>query len=135
VPRHEITPEQEATEREKAHRGTRVRRMVYVLVVVVAWLAIGGVGGPTVGRLSEAQQNDNTAFLPRTAESTTVSRLSARFNPSTSLPYFVVVERAGGLTGDDRAAVRQGCARPEVRGGRHGARSLPVAASRGGGPE
>jgi RND superfamily putative drug exporter len=107
VPRHETTPEQEATEREKAHRGTRVRRMVYVLVVVVAWLAIGGVGGPTVGRLSEAQQNDNTAFLPRTAESTTVSRLSARFNPSTSLPYFVVVERAGGLTGDDRAAVQR----------------------------
>jgi RND superfamily putative drug exporter len=106
VPRHEITPEQEATEREKAHRGTRVRRLVYVLVVVAAWLAIGGVGGPTVGRLSEAQQNDNTAFLPRTAESTTVSQLSARFNPSTSLPYFVVVERAGGLTGADRAAVQ-----------------------------
>ena len=52
MPRHEITPEQEATEREKAHRGTRVRRLVYVLVVVAAWLAIGGVGGPTVGRLS-----------------------------------------------------------------------------------
>ena len=66
---------------------------------MVAWLAIGGVGGPTVGRLSEVQQNDNTAFLPRTAESTTVLRASARFNPSTSLPYFVVVERAGGLTG------------------------------------
>ncbi len=106
MPRHEITPEQEATEREKAHRGTRVRRLVYVLVVVAAWLAIGGVGGPTVGRLSEAQQNDNTAFLPRTAESTTVSQLAARFNPSTSLPYFVVVERAGGLTGADRAAVQ-----------------------------
>ena len=106
MPRHEITPEQEATEREKAHRGTRVRRLVYVLVVVAAWLAIGGVGGPTVGRLSEVQQNDNTAFLPRTAESTTVSQLSARFDPSTSLPYFVVVERAGGLTGADRAAVQ-----------------------------
>ena len=106
MPRHEITPEQEATEREKAHRGTRVRRLVYVLVVVAAWLAIGGVGGPTVGRLSEAQQNDNTAFLPRSAESDDGLPLSARFNPSTSLPYFVVVERAGGLTGADQAAVQ-----------------------------
>ena len=95
MPRHEITPEQEATEREKAHRGTRVRRVVYAVVVVVAWLAIGGVGGPTVGRLSEVQQNDNTAFLPRSAESTTVSGLTAAFNPSTSLPYFVVIERPG----------------------------------------
>jgi putative drug exporter of the RND superfamily len=107
VPRHEITPEQEATEREKAHRGTRVRRLVYVLVVVAAWLAIGGVGGPTVGRLSEAQQNDNTAFLPRSAESTTVSGLTAAFNPSTSLPYFVVIERPEGLTAADQASARR----------------------------
>ena len=81
--------------------------LVYAVVVVVAWLAIGGVGGPTVGRLSEVQQNDNTAFLPKSAESTTVSGLTAAFNPSTSLPYFVVIERPEGLTAADQASARR----------------------------
>lgn len=91
--------------------GRAVRRGALLLVALVAWLAVGGVGGPLVGRLSEVQTNDNASVLPSDAESTTVEKLSARFSESNTLPYFVVLSRDSGLTEQDRsfaAALAQG---------------------------
>ncbi|HET7475807.1 MAG TPA: MMPL family transporter [Dermatophilaceae bacterium] len=105
--RQALTPQQDRSERETPSRRLRFRRVGVTLLVLLAWLVIGGIGGPTVGRLSEAQQNDNTAFLPESAESTKVSELAAKFTDTTALPYFVVVERAGGLTPADRQATQQ----------------------------
>ena len=85
-------PQQEATERgdkEGPPRHPRVRRAE---AVVLCGSALAGhrwrSASPTVGpALSEVQQNDNTAFLlPRSAESTTVSGLTAAFNPRTPCP-------------------------------------------------
>jgi putative drug exporter of the RND superfamily len=80
-------------------------RGLVVLLLVGAWLGIAAVGGPLVGRLSEVQDNDNANFLPSTAESTEVSRLAAGFAENQALPYVAVVERTGGLTTADLAAV------------------------------
>ena len=44
-------------------------------VVVLIWLSVTGVAGPLFGKLSEVQENDNSAFLPTTAESSQVSEL------------------------------------------------------------
>lgn len=71
--------------------------------VLIAWLLLAGIGGPTVGRLSEVQENDNANFLPKQAESTLVNTESAKFVDSTALPYFVVIERAAGITKADQA--------------------------------
>ncbi len=68
---------------------------------------VGGVGAPLVGRLSEVQKNDNSSFLPKSAESTEVAATAARFSASRSLPYFVVIVRPGGLTDADRALVQR----------------------------
>lgn len=84
-------------------RGRAVRRSALLLLALVAWLAIGGVGGPLVGRLSEVQTNDNASVLPSDAESTTVEGLSARFSSTSTLPYFVVLTRPSGLTAQDRS--------------------------------
>lgn len=87
--------------------GTRraVLRGLALVAALAAWLAVAGAGGPLVGRLSEVQENDNASFLPDTAESTEVAELSARFTDTESLPLFVVLERAGGLTAADREAI------------------------------
>lgn len=74
-----------------------------VAAVLIAWLVLGSLGGPTVGRLSEVQENDNANFLPKNAESTLVATESAKFVNSKALPYFVLVERDGGITPDDLA--------------------------------
>ncbi len=83
----------------------RARRAGLLLLALVVWLGVSSVGGPLVGRLAEVQSNDNAAFLPAAAEATEVNDLAAGFTSSQALPYFVVLERASGLTGADRAFI------------------------------
>lgn len=89
----------------KTPKGRAAVRWVAALGVLV-WLAVGGVGGPLVGRLSEVATNDNATFLPPSAESTAVSRLVERTTDTQTLPYLVVVERTSGLTPSDLQAVQ-----------------------------
>ena len=64
--------------------------------VVLVWLVVGALGGAAQGKLSGVQSNDNSTFLPKSAESTLVSNAVATFIESDTLPYLVVVERADG---------------------------------------
>ncbi|HYJ26917.1 MAG TPA: MMPL family transporter, partial [Nocardioides sp.] len=66
------------------------------LLVVLAWLVVAALGGAAQGKLSGVQSNDNSTFLPKSAESTLVSNAVATFIESDTLPYLVVVERADG---------------------------------------
>lgn len=67
-----------------------------ILAVLVAWLAVGAVGGPAQGRLASVQTNDAAAFLPSDAESTRAAAAAAGFDDGESLPALVVVEADGG---------------------------------------
>jgi RND superfamily putative drug exporter len=67
----------------------------WVLVVVVAW--------PLSGKLTSAQKNDASAWLPKNAESTQVVDLAKRFTPSDTFPAVVVYEHPGALTPADQA--------------------------------
>lgn len=67
-------------------------RPVFVVVMIVGWLAIGGVGGQTFGVLSSVQENDNSAFLPASAESTEAAMAHADFVPSDAVPGLFVIE-------------------------------------------
>jgi RND superfamily putative drug exporter len=102
-----ITPEQEAAESSKSSGATTMVRRIALGLVLLVWLGLAGVGGPLVGRLSEVQKNDNASFLPKTAESTEVSTLAAKFSSANALPYFVVIERPAGLLPSDAAAAKK----------------------------
>ncbi|SDP36186.1 MMPL family transporter [Lentzea jiangxiensis] len=71
-------------------------------VLLVVWLALGGFTGPYAGKLSEVAENDSSAFLPNSAESTQVAELQKKFQREEAIPAIVVVERSGGLTEDDK---------------------------------
>ncbi|MEV6239202.1 MMPL family transporter [Lentzea sp. NPDC051838] len=71
-------------------------------VLLVVWLALGGFTGPYAGKLSEVSENDSSAFLPNSAESTQVAELQKKFQRSNAIPAIVLVERKGGLTEQDR---------------------------------
>lgn len=78
------------------------------LLVVLAWLGIGGSGGILVGKMSEVQKNDSSEFLPDSAESKQAHRLATEISGDTALPLIVVAERDGGrgaLTAEDLAAL------------------------------
>ena len=82
-------------------------RGIAVLAVLLVWTAVGGVGGMTVGKLSEVQENDAAAFLPSGAESTRAGELATQFRDTPTLPALVVVDGDGALTPDQLAAVTQ----------------------------
>ncbi|MCH8613506.1 MMPL family transporter [Arsenicicoccus dermatophilus] len=94
-----------------SHPAPTARRrpgwLAIAVLALVGWLAVGGLGGPLVGKLSTVQKNDQASFLPAGAESTKAREVAARFQPQTTLPYFVVVTRDSGLTPADLAAVRR----------------------------
>src|SRR4051794_21932109 len=58
-----MTGDTQGRPRSTRPKGRSAVRWVAALAVL-AWLAIGGVGGPLVGRLSEVATNDNANFLP-----------------------------------------------------------------------
>ncbi len=98
--------ETEASTRPPRRRaGPRV--LVGAIVLLIAWLAVGGVGGQSIGQLSSLQKNDNASFLPADAESTRVAAELTKFQDAQALPLLIVAERSGGITPADTAAAQQ----------------------------
>ena len=72
---------------------TTVIRGGLVLATVVAWLTIGGaIGGPTVGKLAEVQENDQASFLPAGAESTLAGLERDTFVVDHTFPGVIVLD-------------------------------------------
>src|SRR4051794_33523812 len=102
------TDEVEATDPVSPDPKRRLPRgFPFFAIIAVAVLALlaGGAGGAYQGKLSEVQKNDNSSYLPASAESTQVANEAQKFNTSQSIPGFVVFHRASGLTAADKAAV------------------------------
>jgi putative drug exporter of the RND superfamily len=71
--------------------------------VLVFWLIIVAVAAPLSGKLTGAEKNDSSAWLPAQAESTKVLDLQSRFQSPNIFTGVVVYDRPSGLTGADRA--------------------------------
>ncbi|CAN7538791.1 efflux RND transporter permease subunit [Arthrobacter sp. LjRoot78] len=80
-----------------AHVPFWLRWLVPVLLVIT-WLAIAGVGGPTFGRLDEVSSNDQASFLPAGAEATEAQDWQAKFRDSDEIPAVIVVESDSAFT-------------------------------------
>ncbi|NGO78625.1 MMPL family transporter [Streptomyces sp. YC504] len=93
-------------------KGTGERRGVAWLVcgrrskwvVLVLWLVAIVLMSPLAQKLTEAQDNDNSSWLPGDAESTQVLQLSEDFRPE-QLPTVILYVREGGLTEADEAKI------------------------------
>ena len=86
---------------KKRHPGPRVPfwlRWLVPVLLVVTWLAIAGVGGPTFGRLDEVSSNDQASFLPSGAEATAAQDWQAKFRDSDEIPAVIVVESGSAFT-------------------------------------
>ena len=77
------------------------RRMKWVMLV--GWLILVAAAGPLSGKLTGAEQNDASSWLPAKAESTQVLNLESRVQSPNVFPAVVVYQRASGLTAADRA--------------------------------
>ena len=71
--------------------------------VLVFWLIIVALAGPLSGKLTGAEKNDSSAWLPAKAESTQVLNLQSKFQSPNIFTGVVVYYRPSGLTSADRA--------------------------------
>ncbi|SCK60094.1 hypothetical protein YUWDRAFT_05722 [Streptomyces sp. AmelKG-D3] len=62
----------------------RSARWLIPVVLLIAWLGIGGGLGPYAGKLGEVATNDQASFLPQNAESTQVIDAQRVFRPVVS---------------------------------------------------
>lgn len=77
----------------KSKKGFR-RPFWTALVVVFLWFGASGVLGPLFGNLSSVQENNNSAFLPDSAESTEAAKIITKFSNTADaqLPALVLLE-------------------------------------------
>ena len=81
---------------------------VFTVIALALVVFLGGlVGSGFEAKLTQVQENDNTAWLPKSAESTRVDAESQKFVPVQTFPGFVVFHRDSGLTDADRALVAE----------------------------
>ena len=73
-------------------------RWLVPVLLVITWLTIAGIGGPTFGRLSEVSSNDQASFLPAGAEATAAQDWQAKFRDSKEIPAVIVIEGDSAFT-------------------------------------
>ncbi|MEI6671788.1 MAG: MMPL family transporter, partial [Actinomycetes bacterium] len=74
-------------------RAQKHRKPLWIaILLVLAWFMVSGVTGPLFGQLSTVQKNDNSKFLPSSAETERFNVAAATFNSSAnkSLPELVL---------------------------------------------
>jgi putative drug exporter of the RND superfamily len=71
--------------------------------VLAIWVIIVLVMGPLSGKLTGAEKNDASSWLPAKAESTQVLNIQSKFQSPNIFAAVIVYDRAQGLTSADRA--------------------------------
>jgi RND superfamily putative drug exporter len=75
---------------------SRTLRWLLPALTVLLWLGLAGPLGALGGQLSTVQENDSSAFLPDSAESTQVTELQEQFRTERTLPVILLWESDGG---------------------------------------
>lgn len=73
-------------------------RAIIPALIIIAWLAAAGVGGPYFGKVEEVASNDPTAYLPSSAEATQVQQRLGDYLGENALPGVVLFVGESELT-------------------------------------
>ncbi|MFE6733842.1 MMPL family transporter [Microbacterium sp. NPDC057650] len=88
------TPDAAPDQRRRRSPHSRVPTWLRILVpaaLILVWFAVAGIGGPYFGRVSEVSSNEQSAYLPSSAEATEVQSMLSGFRDSDAIPAVVVV--------------------------------------------
>lgn len=92
--------------RRADRQPTRWLRIGIPVLLVLVWVIGGSVGGPYFGKVDEVATNDQSSFLPESADATQVSERLPEFLGSDTIPAVVVITGESALTDDDLAAAQ-----------------------------
>jgi len=76
-------------------------RILIPSVLIIIWLILASIGGPTFGKLNNVSQNSQAAFLPSSADSTKVANLESKFSGESELPAIVIISSPTPFTPSD----------------------------------
>ncbi|WP_029267199.1 MULTISPECIES: MMPL family transporter [unclassified Microbacterium] len=112
--RPDATPTPPARERSRRHSWARIFLPVALILV---WLAGASLGGPLFGKVDEVSSNEQTTYLPESADATQVQKLLGEFNDSDSIPAIAVFTSDDALTASEIDAISDAVANaPKVEG-------------------
>lgn len=97
-------PKHASPSRKKAPRWLRV---LLPAVLILLWLVGAGVGGPYFGKVEEVSSNDQTTFLPESAEATQVQELQDEFTDSDGIPAIALFEGEEELTEEQLTTIEE----------------------------
>ncbi len=86
-----------STQRVRVRRRSWARVLIPVLLIL-AWLVGAGLGGPLFGKVDEVSSNDQTSYLPSSADATKVQALLGEFDDGDSIPAVAVFVGSDELT-------------------------------------
>jgi len=102
--------------RERTRRHSWVRVLIPVALILV-WLVGAGLGGPLFGKVDEVSSNDQTSYLPESADATQVQKLLGEFNDSDAIPAIAVFVADDELSESDIETISDAVAdAPSVEG-------------------
>ena len=90
--------------RERARRHSWVRVFLPVALILV-WLVGASLGGPLFGKVDEVSSNDQTTYLPESADATQVQELLGEFRDSDEIPAIAVFTSKTTLTDAEISAI------------------------------
>ncbi|MDX2376917.1 efflux RND transporter permease subunit [Microbacterium sp. LRZ72] len=94
-----------ATTDAPARRGpTRWLRIGIPTLLILVWVIGGSVGGPYFGKVDEVSTNDQSSFLPESADATQVQERLPDFLGDDTIPAVVVVTTADGALNENQLA-------------------------------
>src|SRR5690554_1504378 len=92
------SPEKHTAARSRVPKWLRI---FLPALLILVWLTAAGIGGPYFGKVSEVASNDQTSYLPESADATQVQALLSEFNDSDAIPAIVVFVSDDALTDDE----------------------------------
>ena len=88
-------------------RAPRWLRVLLPAVLILVWVSAAGIGGPYFGRVSEVSSNDQTAFLPESADATQVQHVLGEFTDSDEVPAIAIFVGDSELSQDQLEQISQ----------------------------
>lgn len=93
--------------------GSRIPRTLRWLIpalLILVWFAGAGIGGPYFGKVGEVSSNDQTAYLPESADATRVQALLSDFRDGDDVPAVLVFAGDRTLTDAEISALDEAVA-------------------------
>lgn len=100
----------------RPRRGASWPRVAIPILLILVWFAGAALGGPLFGRVDEVSSNDQTSYLPESADATRVQELLGDFSDGDAIPAIAVFVGDAALTDGEIGAIGEALASVDLEG-------------------